>query len=369
MIAAALLAACAARPELIRVQADIGGKRIDTTVDAPIARYYAEHYVAGRRGMARWDATLEALESAAQAAAPETLPLGDWARAHSPDLAALVLAQALHARFATHPVALAVRDEHDAALRARDAGALHALRVEPGALFVFVPGWLYATDPTTGADFAAVRTRLERHGARTLLLRTGENRSVEANARFVARELRRLAAVERHLVVVSGSKGGPEAARALAALRDEPAGARVAAWLNVGGLLRGTPLAEAGLRWPACWYLAAFVVPDASFEAVRSLAALARDRGDRAIEVPRGTLVVNYVGIPLSGQVTPRARDGYERLKAGGPTDGIVPVGDAIVPGALTLAELGADHYFGDAGIGLKTLAIARVLARIATRH
>ncbi len=57
-------------------------------------------------------------------------------------------------------------------------------------------------------------------------------------------------------------------------------------------------------------------------------------------------LVINYIGVPLSGTVSARARSGYERLARFGPNDGLTLLADAWLPGAPTILEIGLDHYF-----------------------
>jgi len=74
--------------------------------------------------------------------------------------------------------------------------------------------------------------------------------------------------------------------------------------------------------------------------------------------------VVNYVGIPLSGQVSDQARRGYRQLVSEGPNDGLTYVVDAIAPSGVTIPELGADHYFHNPDIEIKTLALARALTQ-----
>jgi hypothetical protein len=51
------------------------------------------------------------------------------------------------------------------------------------------------------------------------------------------------------------NKGGPEVALALHELNDLPAAEQqaVRGWVSVGGMLRGTPLADAACQWPLSW--------------------------------------------------------------------------------------------------------------------
>jgi hypothetical protein len=78
--------------------------------------------------------------------------------------------------------------------------------------------------------------------------------------------------------------------------------------------------------------------------------------------VPEHILVVNYIGIPLSGDITKRARDGYLVLRSEGPNDGLTLITDEIAPGSITIAELGLDHYFLYPEIDLKTVAMTQTI-------
>jgi hypothetical protein len=74
--------------------------------------------------------------------------------------------------------------------------------------------------------------------------------------------------------------------------------------------------------------------------------------------------VVNYLGVPFSGDITRGGRFGYRRILPQGPNDGLTLLPDAIVPGGETLVKLGLDHYYLDPRIDQKTAALARLLLR-----
>ena len=192
------------------------------------------------------------------------------------------------------------------------------------------------------------------------LIETGENLSVEENAKLIEAEIRRHAVSRQQLILVSDSKGGLEVALAISMLRDDPAGRQVKARVNIGGLLHGTRLADFGLSWPVCWFVYLAVLPDRSFEGIRSLSTAQSTARFSALRLPRDTFVVNYLGIPLSGQLSDQARGGYSHLRAEGPNDGLTYLVDAIAPNSVTTPELGVDHFFRRSDIDLKTLALTR---------
>jgi hypothetical protein len=350
------LAGCGSAPAAHSVRGRLAGQQIATTVDHPLASYYVEQHLAGLASRPHWDAQLQAIDAELGDAPPTAEQLQRWSRLHSPDLAALILAQQLRRHAEGQPLFRIFLEE----LANGDAAG----PIDRRPLFVFVPGWLYRTDSTTGADFAQQRALLAAHGARATLAATDENGSVEANAQMIAALLRKLAETEQQIVLVSASKGGPEVARALTLLRDDSAADHVAAWINIGGLLQGSPLADAALTWPLCWLVNWLILPDGSFDGIRSLAVEASAARWKQVQLPTHLLVVNYLAIPLSGQVSPQARDGYLHLRAAGPNDGLTVLTDAIAPQGLSIPELGVDHYFRAPEIVTRTLALTRAVTR-----
>lgn len=364
LISALYLTSCTWNFSTIPLRGELAGQQITTTVDAPIASYYVESYLAGAGHREDWNVALDAIHRKLGDRLPTSAELRDWSRLYSTDLAALVLARQLFRQMQREPLGVLFHQEQSAVLNAHRSGSLDLLTVDPDFLILFVPGWLYKSDPTTGADFARFRAQLSRHGARVALIETGENLSVEENAKLIEAQILHLSVSGQQLVLVSGSKGGPEVALALSNLRDRPAGRQVKAWLNIGGLLHGTRLADVGLSWPTCWFVYLAVLPDRSFEGIRSLTMAQSMTRLNAIRLPRDTLIVNYLGIPLSGQVSDQARGGYSRLQLDGPNDGLTYLADAIAPNSVTIPELGIDHYFRRSDIDLKSLALARAITR-----
>ena len=90
---------------------------------------------------------------------------------------------------------------------------------------------------------AAPRAALEKVGLTCHFVETQDDGAVETNADIVAGAIRAGFPSDRRLIILSASKSGPEVALALTRL--ETAEIRhVAAWINVAGVLQGTPLAD-----------------------------------------------------------------------------------------------------------------------------
>jgi hypothetical protein len=347
----------------VPVDATVAGQRVVTTVDAEVAAYYLEQYLEGNRAdpdlhgaIARGLADLDPAPSDAEG-------LRRLAERFSTDFATIHFIRRLY--------------EEPANRRAQDAFHRRVEELRAGArpcpmplpegssrhLFAFVPGYAYRRGRDTGADFARQRGLLERQGLRTLLIETDDLGSVEDNASVVARELARLGQEGEQVILISASKGGPEAALALGERLRPQAVGHVRAWISVGGLLRGSPYADLSLRGYRRWLARiVFTFRGVRMEVIRNLSTEVRRPAFAALRLPPDLLTLQYVGAPLSGQVERRTRERYRALRHLGPNDGLTLLADELVPRGIVVTELGLDHYYRDPSIDLKTLALVCVV-------
>lgn len=223
----------------------------------------------------------------------------------------------------------------------------------------FAPGWFYRSQPGTGANFFRQRLLLDRLGVDNRLLPVIENGTIEENAAIIAEMIRGLEADEA-IILVSASKGGPEVAHALGYLLAPEETRPVRAWINIGGPLRGSPLADFAESWPIRWLTPLYyhfegLDPDrsiASLTTERSRARLARQH------IPAHVMIINFAGIPLSGHVSEAAEFGYGRMRDLGPNDGLTPIADELAHGGRTIVQVGLDHYYRDPELDVKTVAL-----------
>jgi hypothetical protein len=322
-------------------------------------------------------ALLLALSTAASPADPEVQALaaverGDTAALREA-LAALGRAKGLDDAAAFFAEAVE-RVPRNRAFRARFEAALAGPLAPPANqdryLFVFVPGWLYRTNTESGADFARPRRVLAARGYAVQFAEIDENGTVEANGDALAVELERLAGDGRRLILVSTSKAGPEVHLALDRLARDGKAAHVAAWVNIGGLLNGTPLADHWDTWPRSWLAAlgfAFMGHDTA--AIPGMRTEVRRARFAALSVPDGILVVTYIGAPRAADVTKGAQGDYAIIAPHGPNDGMTLLADAPLLPGTTLVERGLDHYFAAPDIDRRIAALARaVLEALAER-
>jgi hypothetical protein len=160
-------------------------------------------------------------------------------------------------------------------------------------LIVFAPGWFYKSQPENGADFAKPRRVLTDVGMNTVLLEIEENGTVERNAALIAEQLIRFGPDTKKVIVVSASKAGPEVALALTKLQESGGVENVKAWVNIGGVLRGSALVDTALTWPTSWFVKLFILGGKSSEGIESLATrMSIERASRTV-LPASIAVVN----------------------------------------------------------------------------
>ena len=353
------LTSCAGLP----VRGRVGGQSIESRVDSEVARYYLSSYLAGERSDSALDERIDRLYQVAHDGLPTRSELKRLSDDFSVDFAALHLTD----RIASKPVNRRFRTAFDQAhAHTRKAFAEGRVILPDAATdyeVLFVPSYLYKRYPVTGADFAAPRAALRRVGLSHGFVETDEDGAIEANANLVVADIRERARTGHRLIVVSASKSSPEVALALTRLR--PTETRhVAAWINIVGALQGSPLADERL------------LPEiednigrVDIAGMESLTTQRSRQRFSSFRIPKHLLVVNYIGIPLTGSISAMARVGFLRLRNHGPNDGLVLLSDLIFPGGVTLAELGSDHFLLNGQIDITTVALAITVIRWVENH
>lgn len=345
----------------VAVDTTLGGLPLRTTVDSPLARDLILGQLTGHDN--------QFLTCQKNRLLPTSDHLRAISRRHSPDTAmALLVRCLLETPAVASAQSLFVNELGKSDAQLRDTAAFLRARNRLYAILL-VPGWGYqAPDNPTGADLAMPRAVIEAQGFETHLAPLPGNGSVEQGARIVGEVLRRLLASGKRIIVVSASSGGPIVAHAIASegIDAHPA---LRGWLNICGVLNGSPVIDRFMFWPGTIVLRAIAFFEGwEYNNLLSLSQRASRTRFRAFAPPPQLTIVNYIGTAFSGQVSPYARFFNRLLRSQGPNDGLTFITDALAPG-YTILGIGTDHFImEDPDIVRKTGALLPVLLQLIER-
>lgn len=350
----------------IPVYGYVAEKTISTTVDSDLAKYYLENYSVGQATNPSLDERISDIERRFKSRPLDSLALKEISDETSPDFATLffikhILSDAVNQRFQTNYGREVKRVKSRTQLSGW-AGIVRN-RLQQYKL-LFIPGFHYVSDKTSGADFFYERQLMRQLGLNVQLVATEEDGTVEGNAAIIADTVRAESGGKAKLILVSTSKGGPETALALGQILQPGETSAVRAWVSVGGLMRGTILADQVTSWPESSVARIiFLFEGIQFRGLAGLTTGASRKRMNAIRLPRSILIIQYVAAPLSGDITADVRSRYLKLRKYGPNDGLTLLGDELLPNGITIIEPGLDHFYQDPDIYFKSLALLNVLA------
>ena len=341
----------------VPVQGQVGMQTIQTRVDSEAARYYVENYLAGEVTDAALNDRIDRADRSADQKLPDRDQLKQLTEEFSVDFASLYLADHIVRVPVNRRFRNAFDKAYDATRKASPQGAelpITAARYEA----LFVPIYLYARLPGAGADLAAPREALQSLGIPCHFVETQDDGAIETNANLVAAAIQDRSLSSRRLIIVSASKAGSEVALALTRLGPAKT-AHVAAWINVVGVLQGTPLVNEHL-----FRELEFLVGNVDLAGKESLTTSRSRQRFNSFRIPEHVLVVNYLGVPLTGSMSLWAHRGFSILSKYGPNDGVSLLADMILPRSVTLADLGNDHFMRAKPLDLVTVALTTTVIR-----
>lgn len=229
-----------------------------------------------------------------------------------------------------------------------------------------VPGAFYREHARSGADGRLVRAEADKLGWPVDLIPVASTGSVLENARTIRGWLdgRR----NERVVLVSLSKGGSDVKLSLQQPGASAAFGNVAAWINLCGIVAGTPMADWMLsRHPGAvlnrlYYRVLGI-------SLQFLGDLRRGPGRllaASLEIPAHMQMISIVGFPQRRHLTSAmARRCHARLAVHGPNDGVIVLSDACALPGVIYPVWGADHYLRSGADMPKLLrAILGLLAR-----
>jgi hypothetical protein len=216
----------------------------------------------------------------------------------------------------------------------------------PGVKLVIVPGAFHRENPRSGADGHVVREQARRMGWPVEMIPLASTGSVVENAHTICSWLGRQR--DSRILLVSVSKGGSDLKMAMNQSGAERAFEPVAAWINLCGILEGTPMAE----WLLSWQVAAALnrlycrILGMSVEFLGDLQRGPSRPLDFKLKLPAHIEMISVVGFPLRQHLTSgMARRCHRRLTPHGPNDGCVILADVCALPGLIYPLWSADHY------------------------
>jgi hypothetical protein len=212
-----------------------------------------------------------------------------------------------------------------------------------GLRVAIVPGAFYRENPRTGADGRVVRGVAEQLGLPVVVVPIASTGLLAENAQHIAAWLR---AQDGPLILVSVSKGGSDLKMALARPDADEVFARVRGWINICGILEGTPMAD-WLLSPSLMARANRFVQRIRGRSLDFLDDLRRPgKLDFPLSLPLHLRVAHVVGFPLRRHLrNGLARRCHARLEPWGPNDGAILLADALRWPGQVCPVWGADHY------------------------
>jgi hypothetical protein len=237
--------------------------------------------------------------------------------------------------------------QHGAFIKEIDAirGASASAAGPANLKLVIVPGAFYQQTPRSGADGHVVRAQAVRLGWPVESIPIGSTGSLASNARLICDWLS--AQDDTRIVLVSISKGGSDLKMALREPDAEHAFRNVHGWINLCGILDGTPLVD----WLRSWHFEAMVnrlyfrALGAKVDFVRELRRGPGEALDVDLQLPAQLRLISIVGFPqrahMSNGMTRRC---FDRMSVHGPNDGVIVLDDVCAQPGLLYPVWGADH-------------------------
>lgn len=225
---------------------------------------------------------------------------------------------------------------------------------------VFIPGMAYKDIPSTGAHFKRQRKLLTTYGIENELINIPQWGIIENNADIITQRLKVLCQKHKKIILVSTSKGGLETAIVLSNKLTNEETSSIKAWISVGGILKGSPIADYFLKPGKTGIAKLFLwTKRENIDMVKAMSYKERCKNFEEMKFPDHIKIIHYVGIPLSTKIRTKIKTRYKYMVPLGPNDGLTPLADELTEKGLVVSEVGLDHYFDDPNIDKKAIALA----------
>jgi hypothetical protein len=214
-------------------------------------------------------------------------------------------------------------------------------------LFAIAPGMFYKDNTEADADGKMIRGIIRTMGIADTVIPTLQTGTVEENGTIICEFIK--ANQDRSTIIIgSASKGSGDFKMAIAQCGNEPYFSKVSGWFNFGGLTKGSLVMNAMMEH---WLYSRegklyFWWHNYNWKGLESLRAGADAPLGGEMVFPKGLIVVNIVGVPMSQVVTERGKPFYNYLSQFGPNEGLTLLADGYIPGTPLFPSWRNDHYF-----------------------
>lgn len=236
---------------------------------------------------------------------------------------------------------------HGPFIRALDASPRKPGAVARGTVVAIAPAALYKEYRRSGADGRRLRETAAGLGLTVETIPLEPMGGVQENAEILLDWLRHCA--HDNVVLISLSKGSADVKKALSMEIADTAFRNVSAWISVGGLLEGTPLAPwllSNERFPTA-FRAINRINGVTFRFLEDIDRRAGGPLDFPLHLPPHLRIVHVLGVALPEHATNwLARRFQRRLAPLGPNDGFMLLEDLFHWPGVVYPLWGADHYF-----------------------
>lgn len=339
-----------------KIKGNFLGQNINTSIDSKIAAYYFNKLIGNTISNPNYDTVINKSTFQLQERVINNNDMAILTNTLSVDFATLFFAQRMY----SEPKNKEAQNLFQSYIISQDNEQTmpNCTNVNEYA-YVFVPGLFYIRHSELGGDFKTQREQLNQMGLTTYLIEINEVGTVLENAQIIAKELKRLSATHQKMVVVSASKGGPDLAYALGKLMSWNESKSIKAWISLGGVLRGSQVADNYLTGLNRLYAKTILFfAGGNIDFVEDLSIEKSIDRFNSLCFPEDLLIIHYVGAPLSSQVSKKVKKNFNILSKMGPNDGLTTLIDELTPQGIVITELGLDHFYKDENIDKKTIAL-----------
>jgi len=223
------------------------------------------------------------------------------------------------------------------------------LPVEPPATrknvkILLVPGMFYKEYPDVGSGGDLIIDIAKKFDYNVEQVQTASLGSPTDNKAKVIENILLNSNVD-NLWVISVSRGGAEVRLALQDIGIANMPSNFGGWINISGVVNGTPLADSKFTNTTQQYL-----HTAFCKAVGMSTSLAKDSRTNSdlwaqpIALPAHSELIHVLGFPLLSHVEGSVAKRFKKLVQFGPNDGIIPLYDTLTLSGNVYPIWGADH-------------------------